>query len=537
MSGLNQKNDVHVAVLSLILRAAFALLAGSMNQAMALGVFYFPSDFDGTTQSAAEVSQQGNFAPICGSGSSPRLPGLDLVRGFAGVARCNAATGSDTLAQTADYIFLVDDTNALSPYLISQFESRNLLQTVDGRKEVRPSVIQFPAQADQPGIKILVVGEKEYREHRLTAENWLARINSRFASDAMIAGNTGNGAGREIFLQYHGGYYNSAMELISPSMEKILAFQQAKGSEVSAPTATAASSSASSGSSSSSSSGSPAATNAYIQQCRDNQVPIPPVWNPPSGNQWVNRGRLADPFASTTNPIVQVWTFTSTTPAGICVALPRMNGAGNINNNIQALGIICQSETTGKACFWDNKRRPVSSTPRRPATSGAADFFLGPDTQNLDPANMRDGFNLDENCTDCHRGSNVFVIRKGTPLEVSQFGLDSDPAVRYQPLSGTPADAAWQNPPSRLQAALDSAGQTQCTMCHSVDTDNNDSNEIAEPTSAYCSTIFANSIGTNMPPNDSANWRAGYLEEVQLIANACCAVGHANLMGLNCPSP
>src|SRR5688572_4879362 len=121
MSGLNQKNDFHIAAPRLILRAALGLLAGAINQAMALSVFYFPSDFDGTTQSAAEISQQGNFAPICGTGSSPRLPGLDLVRGFAGVARCNAATGNGTLAQAADYIFLVDDTNALSPYLISQF--------------------------------------------------------------------------------------------------------------------------------------------------------------------------------------------------------------------------------------------------------------------------------------------------------------------------------------------------------------------------------------------------------------------------------
>jgi hypothetical protein len=472
-------------------------------------IYYFPANFDGNTQRPQEVSTQGAFPLICDGGTNgPRLAGLDLTRLYAGAASC-PSNGSERFAQEVEYIFLVDDTSALSPYLINQFQSQNLLETGRGdRQIVRPTVLQFEPRAERAGFKILVVGEMAYRLGSFTSQTWFAQLTTRFSS--VVAGTSSDD---DIAFMYHGSYMNSSLvEIINPTTEKLMAFSQKQLGSGSAASAV-------------SSSGPP--TNNYIRQCQDNEVPIPPVWSPTS-REWRNQGRIT-PFIASDLSLVEVWTYTSTSPQGVCYALPRMRTA---YTDIQALGIICQSETTGKACFWDNKRRPASSTPRRPsagtASSNPGNFFLGADTFNVNVADMRDGYNLDENCTDCHRGQNVFLIHSGDALQVR--GLDTIPAIRYQPLSGIPTDPSWNNPPSNLQTQLSALGLDQCTLCHN----NTDANEIAEPRvgrgeNLYCSTILERFIALNMPPGAAGSWTSGYREEVMKIQEVCCNTYNTNI--------
>lgn len=491
-------------------------------------IYYFPANFDGTTQTPQEVSSQANFAPICTGGTGgPRLAGLDLTRRYAGASVCLTTTATGQLVQEVEFIFLVDDTTALSPYLVTQFQAKNILQESNGRQVVRPSVLDFASSGGREGFKILVVGETAFRQALYTPQTWLTHLNSRFAASAVVVA-TSSGT-NDIAFMFHGSYFNSTFgEIINPPLEKIMEFLQKQFGGGGVATSSAARSSAASVAT---------ATNGYIDQCRANSVPIPPVWNPTTGtNQWQRRGTLSSPFAAPGLANVEVWTFNSTSPQGICIALPRMDGP-DINTNVQALGIICQSETTGKACFWDNVERPspdvssgqsVSTRRNRPVVK-----ITGASTRNLSPTRMADGYNLQENCTMCHRGSNVFITRTGTPLDVSTsaFGnLDTEPAARYQPLSGTPADTTWVNPVSTIHTRINGLSSDKCMMCHDAN------NEIAQPTAAYCGTILENILGTNMPQGDESNWRT-YTPDVTELVRECCRLGH-NLKGLSsgaCP--
>lgn len=183
----------------------------------------------------------------------------------------------------------------------------------------------------------------------------------------------------------------------------------------------------------------------YIRNCRSNSVPIPPNW-PDSG--WVNRRTLPLEYNflnSGTN--TEVWTYEAPAGAGLCYALPRQDGTGLIN----LVGIICQSQTTGKACFWDNID----------ATTGIRIEGVG---ITLRINRLKDGSNLAENCTDCHRGRNAFIIHPSTSLGIP---ANRSPNIRYTPI-GKPT---WSNPPP-----LAEFGSGACSGCH----------EIAEPTPGYC---------------------------------------------------
>jgi hypothetical protein len=95
-----------------------------------------------------------------------------------------------------------------------------------------------------------------------------------------------------------------------------------------------------------------------------------------------------------------VFTYHDRTVRGACVALPRESG-----NAGSPAGIICQSATTGAACFWDNKLR--SAGPSAP--------FLGWRNLTLRIADLQDGDNLSDNCTRCHSGNNVYLVTPDDP--------------------------------------------------------------------------------------------------------------------------
>ncbi len=140
----------------------------------------------------------------------------------------------------------------------------------------------------------------------------------------------------------------------------------------------------------------------YMADCRVHGVPIPPDWAE-SGTAWVLQGNLKDG----TNLLQPgqdafVWTYSDPNVRGACVALPRGGGGPG-----SLAGIICQSATTGHACFWDN----MLATNQVPGA-------LGWSGQTLRISQLADGSNLSGAtgvCPQCHRGDNVFLISPDDP--------------------------------------------------------------------------------------------------------------------------
>jgi hypothetical protein len=185
----------------------------------------------------------------------------------------------------------------------------------------------------------------------------------------------------------------------------------------------------------------------YMADCRARGVPIPPPWAE-SGTDWQLQGTLTQNLLDP-GGFAAVWTYSDPSVRGACIALPRGDGSFG-----SAAGIICQSATTGHACFWDNKLR-----------TDPAQQFIGWRGLRLVISELRDGSDLNENCTGCHRGNNVFLISPDDPtwakllrgplsgpvtgtfttqVETSSDNQGGHP--RYIPVSTTPPRPGWENP-------------------------------------------------------------------------------------------
>jgi hypothetical protein len=207
----------------------------------------------------------------------------------------------------------------------------------------------------------------------------------------------------------------------------------------------------------------------YMNKCATAGVPLPPKWGDPA---WVKKGNLSQVFASKL-PTTEVWVAQS--PNGVCYALPRIDSGGTI----QLLGQICQNPKTGRTCFWDNKD----------PSDGKTGLAVTP---GLGPEKMAGGDKLEENCTECHRGDNAFIVHPGTALEFSGqnpcSGGGSKPTdvatgAKYTPM-GAPK---FQNPPDD---ALDKKLKA-CNQCHSI----------PKLSKSYCGTVLEGMIRSKeMPP-------------------------------------
>lgn len=196
----------------------------------------------------------------------------------------------------------------------------------------------------------------------------------------------------------------------------------------------------------------PSPSTTYMTRCRSAGVPIPPDWAE-TGTAWVNQGALGTNILAT-GRYAGVYTYHDRTVRGACVALPRdplMPGA------TAAAGIICQSATTGAACFWDNISRAGGMAGTRIDWRGGGTLRI---------AELQDGDILSENCTACHTGNNVYLVSPDDPtwaklLRRSMDGTDhgnftlrvrastdnrgttGGSTARYVPIS---TQAGWRNP-------------------------------------------------------------------------------------------
>jgi len=220
----------------------------------------------------------------------------------------------------------------------------------------------------------------------------------------------------------------------------------------------------------------------YFNECRREQVPIPPDWG---HRNWVFQSEL-DPnfsFVADSDSIAEVWTYVDPNVPGLCIGLPRKDVA---TKGIGLFGIICQSERTGKACFWDNVdwRTKYRLTPEQ--------------SKHMKIADIQNGSLVKENCTNCHRGENVFVIHPRTAVDLPKE-FDTDPEGDwYTPIS---RQKIWGNPGPMK-------GMARCTGCHKLPelaANNNDLSTKPVEKSPYCR-ILRQAVNKTMPPSGAAGW-------------------------------
>lgn len=143
----------------------------------------------------------------------------------------------------------------------------------------------------------------------------------------------------------------------------------------------------------------------YMESCRAKDVPIPPDWKQ-SSSEWESHGNLKTILLTPNNldqaPVdhtsfASVWSYAPSQGRGACIALGRSGGS---------FQIICQSATTGYACFWGND--PTSSRTRwTPETTEAPIASLRDPVQGFAPGTVP--------CTECHRGNNAFLYAPDDP--------------------------------------------------------------------------------------------------------------------------
>ena len=241
---------------------------------------------------------------------------------------------------------------------------------------------------------------------------------------------------------------------------------------------------------------------AYITECRDAGVPIPPDWGT---SAWTDQGPLSVP--NFLGGDTTVYTYDSVAPRGGCIALPRIYGDPSI---ITLLGVICLGQDTSKACFWDNAGVPVGDVVPISDFVGGADLAAGADV-----------------CSDCHAGENPWVVHPGTALEAWGNRMPND---WYEPL----VHPSWpQNPgPTMLLEAIDSDPDGNgCLNCHSSGYAGRFP-RVSTELPGYCVAVLGGATRETMPsaadpalnpPADPGDPGHGYRLHAEALQAACAA--------------
>jgi hypothetical protein len=242
----------------------------------------------------------------------------------------------------------------------------------------------------------------------------------------------------------------------------------------------------------------------YIRLCQEKEVPIPPKWGDPRWRKLKDDlpREITFDTGGKDYSTTEVWVYSD--DKGTCMALPRIDAAGDI----QLLGIICQGKT-GNACFWDNI--PI----------GSDDRITGKKTKGMDAASIQGGNELNENCTNCHRGKNAFVVHPGSSLDPKMWPkIGFDGTAEPKPQEVKPEIGkfkGWYTPVSKQGGWVNKEGSLQCgSECHFM----------PELTNGYCD-LLAKEVGVTMPPDDKdvgtkkGDWKDGYEDAVKALKKAC----------------
>jgi hypothetical protein len=237
---------------------------------------------------------------------------------------------------------------------------------------------------------------------------------------------------------------------------------------------------------------------AYLNECANAQVPIPPRINDmdPNGTAgWRSVGFIpqAEQFIIGSPAEVRVFQDSN----GMCIALPRYSDASL--STVALDGVICLSKITSKVCIWDNQMNGTTfSFPAGTKVPIGVPASLGGLYQagGYELLNGQGGV-----CTDCHAGENPYIIHPNAnlgggvlmgSLASPPFNLPMFAPNRYDPI----VPAVWpQNQLSMTPAYVPPV----CNGCHAqggagrfphLSTDLPD----------YCGTILQQAIASTMPP-------------------------------------
>lgn len=257
----------------------------------------------------------------------------------------------------------------------------------------------------------------------------------------------------------------------------------------------------------------------YIDECLAAGVPIPPPigkLDPAGTSGWKSQGFIPTGIQFIVGTPAEVRTFKSTTPPGMCIALPRYSDSSKATVSLD--GVICLGQATSKVCFWDNQMpNPQTQIVEGfPFSSGTLIPIGVPDLAvNPDGLYQAGGFEIAPGaggiCTDCHAGQNPYIVHpetnlednNGAPTSLKMGDLGGPPdnlpmfaASRYDPLVA----AAWpQNSLSMSPALVPGV----CGGCHFNGGPGGAfphlSTELNGP-GGYCQTILTQAIDSTMPP-------------------------------------
>jgi hypothetical protein len=229
----------------------------------------------------------------------------------------------------------------------------------------------------------------------------------------------------------------------------------------------------------------------YIDECAAAGVPIPPAFGAPG---WTFQGDLNTELINASQD-AKVWTYESTSPEGICYALPRHQGGV-----IKVLGVICQGKQTSNACFWDNANVAPGTVVPLENFVGGADLF-----------GASGGV-----CSDCHAGENPFIIHPGTPLDLG--GAITTPNQWYKPrvAAGWPQN---KGPTNLLSCIALGPSDASCLACHG-DGSGRRFPYLSKELNGFCWTVLSGALAKTMPPG---NFPAGpaYEKHFQAMGEAC----------------
>jgi hypothetical protein len=256
----------------------------------------------------------------------------------------------------------------------------------------------------------------------------------------------------------------------------------------------------------------------YITECNLAGVPIPPPigqMDPQGLTGWKSQGFIPKNLQFIVGSPAEIRTYQSSSPAGMCIALPRYSD--DTKTEVDLDGVICLGQTTSKVCFWDNQMldpqtglvTPFSFASGTLIPIGVADLSINPAGQY-----QAGGFDIAPGaggiCTDCHAGQNPYIVHPRAELEdvngaatgVFMGDLNQPPldlptfsAARYDPLVA----ATWpQNQLSHSQALVPQV----CKGCHQPGGSGGAFPHLSsELNGAYCNTILGQAITRSMPPS------------------------------------
>lgn len=245
---------------------------------------------------------------------------------------------------------------------------------------------------------------------------------------------------------------------------------------------------------------------AYLNECMAAQVPIPPTINVMDNSNgtagWKSQGfiPIPDQFIGQNNgpSPAEVRTYKSTSPAGMCYALPRYTDTTKTTVGLD--GVICLSQVTSKVCFWDNQMNQQGF----PFPAGTQIPIGVPNTAiNAAGQYQAGGFELLGGsggvCTDCHAGENPYITHPKSNLGTILWedirgaqGLPTFAPNRYDPLVA----AAWpQNDLSQAGSTVPSV----CVGCH-VKSSAGRFPHLSNQLPGYCGTVLDKAYNQTMPP-------------------------------------